>query len=239
MSEKITIICLNPKNYNITKKKEYKVEEVEERNFWVINDLGKKRRYSKSLFEELPPEIKKEKTAIFSITEDCFLIKGCSFGKEVKISSPSSVEGLDFSSTPNCSTEFVNGMNFFSDNLLKKINKFKNDVAQVFSLNEFLETKLLDEKKQEINIEHVSSIFKSFLLEKEAKRVASRSVCHFIASSTLDANQEKVEIMDEFWPLVAENLNKIHGNYEKNSIALMKRVRENPNSHNIVHNYLI
>lgn len=241
MSEKLTITCLNSKNYNITEKKEYQVEEVEDTNFWIINDLGKKRKYSRALFCNPRQEIKKEESATISIVEDSFLIKGDSFGKEIKLKIPSEISGLSFNTTNNCSTEFVNGMAFFSERLLFQIKHFKEKIINILELNEFANAKFFYEnnKNTNLSVDKIVDIFKYTLLRIQAEKIATRKACHFIASSTLNGNEEQVMIMDEFWPLVTAILNEIHGNYQESDFALIKRVRENPNSHNIVHNYLI
>lgn len=243
MSEKLIITCLNPKGYNITEKKEYQVEEIEDRGFWIINDLGKKRRYSKTLFSDPKHKVKKEESATISVFGNSFLFKGDSFGKEIRVEIPSEVPGLAFNATNNCSTEFVNGMAAFSRELLVQIKSFRKRIANIFELDEFAGTKFFYEnrKNASLSVDEIVEIFKSNLLRIQAEKIASRSICHFIASSTLNGSEEQVMIMDEFWPLVTEMLNKIHGNYgeEESDLTLVKRVRENPNSHNIVHNYLI
>lgn len=69
-------ICINPKNYRLTRGKQYLIVEEEEDYILIINDNNKTQRYAKDLFEDdvveeiapPPPPRRTEQDCINSIT---------------------------------------------------------------------------------------------------------------------------------------------------------------------------
>lgn len=233
-------ICKNPKNYNITKGKKYEVKNFEKNFIWIDNDLGNLRKYRLDLFEDPKPEIIKEDKIFVELFDTKINLITEKSKENIEIKLNFQINGLEFNSTSNCSTFFVNGMATFSSNLLKFIATKKRELKEWISNEKRNKAKFYIDESEEIDLNVLESIIESKLIEHNARIINdTRSVCHLVAASTLGANQDQVEIMDKFWPVVSKMLNNTHGDYSENNNLLIKRVRENPNSHNIVHIYLI
>lgn len=54
------VICVNPKNYRLTRNLEYAVQEVETGWYQVINDAGRSVRYASDLFQDVVVESTRE-----------------------------------------------------------------------------------------------------------------------------------------------------------------------------------
>lgn len=232
-----TKICINRKNYNLTKDKEYEILREEGNYIYVVNDLNKERKYYSSLFKDPEPKILVEKKIFVNVNDHEIVFKA-EKSKKIAAIPFEKANGLEYKSTPNCSTFFVNGMNHFSQNLMIILKSSIAKVKAKFNRPEWENAKIYIDNNKEISLEEIFSIIEGEVMITNAKEVTKKSICHLVAASTLASGAKNVELMDSFWELVADLLNKKHGNYLE-SKNLMKKVRENPNSSNLVHIYLI